>query len=61
MAKNQHVNDGDEFWFATTFYVEFFEMPEGYTGDQMIDVVPHATLNSKCYETKHFSDCFIEV
>ncbi len=35
------MKDGAEFGFGTTFLMEFFDMPEGYRGDDIIEIRSH--------------------
>jgi hypothetical protein len=34
------MRDGSEFRFATTFLIEFFEMPDGYTANDIQKITP---------------------
>ncbi len=35
------MHDGREFVFHTSFAMDFFEMPEGYAGSDIVRVIPH--------------------
>lgn len=35
------MRDGREFGFATTYLTEFFDMPEGYSGSDVVSIIPH--------------------
>jgi hypothetical protein len=54
------MNDGKEFWFGTPFNIEFFDMPEGYSADQMTEVIPHKSLSGPCFKDRPYFDCYVE-
>lgn len=55
------MNDGKEFWFGTPYHIEFFEMPEEYTADQITDVIPHRSLSGQPLRDKVFFDCYLDM
>jgi len=55
------MDDGNEFSFRTDFDMEFFEVPEGYTADQMKDVVPHKTVKGQLFENRPYFDCYLKL
>ena len=55
------MDDGKGFWFGTSYHIEFFEMPEGYTASQMIDVLPHKSLSGQYLRERPFFDCYLEM
>ena len=62
MAGTQFVAtmaDGKMFAFFTTGDRLFFEMPEGYTGKDIVSVHPHQTLPGKVYQMMPFFTCYV--
>ncbi|MGA2060275.1 MAG: hypothetical protein ABSG67_07315 [Thermoguttaceae bacterium] len=58
------MRDGKEFRFGTTFWVEFFNMPDGYTATDIMKIVP-AVRNEKprtdmIYRDKPFFTCYVD-
>lgn len=53
------MDDGKEFLFGSQFNIEFFEMPEGYSSERIIEIYPHKTPEGKCFREKPFFDCFV--
>jgi hypothetical protein len=58
------MRDGGEFRFGTTFLIEFFEMPEGYTANDIEKIIPAARGEKprieKIYRERPFFTCFID-
>jgi hypothetical protein len=58
------MNDGREFQFGTTFLMEFFEMPDGYTASDIKKIIPAAPLekrsSGKIYRERPFFTCYID-
>jgi hypothetical protein len=58
------MNDGKEFQFGTTFLMEFFEMPDGYTASDIQKIIPAAPLekrsSGKIYRERPFFTCYID-
>ena len=54
------MNDDTEHWFGSAFHVEFFEMPIGYSGDQLVEVFPHRQNEGKCYRDLPFFECALD-
>jgi hypothetical protein len=58
------MRDGAEFRFGTTFFDEFFEMPAGYTAQDIVTIQPavrgeHAR-QERVYREKAFFTCYVE-
>ena len=58
------MEDGREFCFGTTFLVDFFCMPEGYTAKNIKKITP-ALRNQprsfeRVYRERHFFECYID-
>jgi hypothetical protein len=41
------MRDGKYFSFGTTFTTEFFDMPEGYMPDDIVDIINHSYFSEK--------------
>lgn len=58
------MNDGKEFCFGTTFLVEFFCMPEGYTANNVDKITPAVRGKPRKYEQVYrerlFFECYID-
>jgi hypothetical protein len=58
------MNDGNEFCFGTTFNIEFFCMPEGYTYKNVVRVTPAVRAKQRkfehVYRERPFFECYIE-
>jgi hypothetical protein len=58
------MHDGAEFHFGTSFLMEFFEMPDGYTAKDIQKIIPAAPLEKrftgKIYRERPFFTCFID-
>jgi hypothetical protein len=58
------MRDGAEFRFGTTFLMEFFEMPDGYTANDIQRIVPAVRGETPRYEKIHrerpFFTCYID-
>jgi hypothetical protein len=48
------MRDGQEFAFGTTFLMEFFQMPDGYSGDDIVKIHSHAAGNPVHRERPYF-------
>ena len=57
------MSDGAEFRFGTTFLIEFFEMPEGYTANDIQKITPavrgDAPRIENIYRERPFFTCYI--
>jgi hypothetical protein len=53
--------DGQEFWFGTPVNSYFFEMPDGYSGSNLVDVTPHQNLTGKYVNGKTYFNCYLEM
>ncbi len=53
------MKDRREFAFGTTYLTEFFHMPDGYVGDDIVKIIPHkaetAFLRERPFFTCHVS------
>jgi hypothetical protein len=54
------MRDGREFAFATTYYNEFFTMPEGYTAEDLVSVRAHDRGNTQWYRERPFFTCYVD-
>jgi hypothetical protein len=58
------MDDGKEFCFGTTFAIEFFCMPEGYTSKNVVRIIPavrgEPRKYEKVYRERPFFECFID-
>jgi hypothetical protein len=54
------MQDGTEYSFGSGFEVEFFEMPTGYSGAQLTEVLPHREIPGHRYSALPFFDCFVD-
>jgi hypothetical protein len=53
--------DGTEAAFGASGYYElFYEMPDGYTGKDIVAVRPHETLPGKVWGDKPFFTCYVD-
>ena len=48
------MRDGREFAFGTTFLTEFFQMPDGYSGDDVTQIISHKTGDPVHRERPYF-------
>ncbi len=53
------MRDGREFAFGTTFLTEFFQMPEGYSGEDVERIISHKGGEPIHRERPYFT-CFVE-
>lgn len=53
------MRDGREFGFGTTFLMEFFHMPEGYSGQDIVSIVSHKRVDPIFRERPYFT-CYID-
>ena len=58
------MRDGREFRFGTSFLVEFFEMPDGYTAADIMKIVPalrgEKPRIERVYRERPFFTCFVD-
>ena len=55
------MDDGQKFDFFTDYDIGFFEMPEGYNGSRMVDVIPHDRRSDfNDLKGKPFFSCFLD-
>lgn len=54
------MDDGKEFSFGTTWATEFFDMPEGYSADRVVEIIPHRSETKPVYRDRPFFTCFVE-
>jgi len=54
------MDDDREFSFGTTFLMEFFNMPEGYSGNRISKIIPHRNETKPVYREKPFFTCFVD-
>jgi len=58
------MRDGAEYRFGTTFLIEFFEMPKGYTANDIQKIIPavrgEKPRTEKIYRERPFFTCFID-
>lgn len=56
------MKDGKQFAFGTDFYVSFFDMPENYQPDDIIEIINHSYIGKdnelKSYHTPDVYDVF---
>jgi len=48
------MRDGREFAFGTTFLTEFFQMPDGYSGDDIAQIISHKASDPFHRERPYF-------
>lgn len=53
------MKDGEEFGFGTTFLTEFFDMPEGYGGDDIVEIISHKHVEPVYRERAYFT-CYVK-
>ena len=56
------MDDGKEFFFATTYSREFFNMPEGYRARSIKKIIPHESRKATepIYRERPFFECFVD-
>lgn len=58
------MSDGSQHFFGTTWFNEFFHMPEGYTAKEIVKIHPHPMLAPKpegtIYRERPFFTCYID-
>jgi hypothetical protein len=54
------MRDGSKFSFGTTFLMEFFQMPSGYSGQEVVQVISHERTEGELYRERPFFTCFVE-
>jgi len=55
------MRDGNEFFFGTSFLTEFFQMPDGYSGDDVVRITPHAAGLGHTYRERPYFTCYVPV
>jgi hypothetical protein len=55
------MSDGTKHCFDCFDHVEFFEMPAGYTAEQLVDVFPHQVTEGKRYHELPFRGCALDI
>jgi len=59
-----YMSDTKEFRFGTTFLIEFFDMPTGYTANDIVKIVPAGrgedSRQEHIYREKPFFTCYVE-
>ena len=53
------MRDGAEFGFGTTFLMEFFDMPDGYSGDDIASVHPPRAQPGRTYRERPYFSCYV--
>ncbi len=59
-AFNGIMKDGREFSFGTALPTEFFHMPVGYSGSDIVQVVSHKRTEGEVYRERPFFTCFVK-
>lgn len=58
------MKDGNEFRFGTPLFTEFFAMPEGYSGDDIVKIIPAVRGQKprcdKIYYDRPFFKCYVD-
>lgn len=58
------MKDGAEFRFGTTFTIEFFDMPSGYSATDIVKIIPavrgEISRQEHIYREKPFFTCYVE-
>ncbi len=52
--------DGAKFFFSSTTHVEFFEVPNNYTLENIVTVYTHRISEAESFREKPYFDCFID-
>ena len=55
------MRDGKEFGFGTTFLMEFFDMPDGYSGEDIASVHPHRAGPGRTYRERPYFSCYVPI
>ena len=53
------MKDGTEFFFGTSFSNEFFQMPDGYVGDDITEIIPHGESAGALFRERPYFSCFV--
>lgn len=53
------LRDGHECAFGTSFLMEFFQMPEGYSGDDIVEIISHKAGQPLHRERPYFT-CYVD-
>jgi hypothetical protein len=54
------MRDDREFSFGTTYNIEFFHMPDGYSGNDVVRIIPHGKVDGPVYRERPWFACFVE-
>lgn len=54
------MNDGTEFSFGTAYRMEFFDIPDGFAWDRVVNIVPHRTETEPVYLARPYFERFID-
>jgi hypothetical protein len=55
------MRDGAEFSFGTSFLMEFFDMPDGYSGDDIASIHPHRAGSGRTYRERPYFCCYVRL
>jgi hypothetical protein len=55
------MRDGAEFGFGTSFLMEFFDMPDGYSGDDIVSVHQHRAGPGRTYRERPYFSCYVRL
>lgn len=53
------MKDGKRVAFGTTFFLDFFDMPDGYSGEDIVEIISHGS-GDPTYRERPFFRCFVE-
>ena len=53
------MRDGNEFGFGTAYSMDFFHMPEGYRGEDVVEIISHKRVDP-LYRERPFFTCWVE-
>lgn len=54
------MQDGCEFSFGTSWNIEFFHMPAGYTAHDVVRILPDEARGEPVYKDRPFFTCYLE-
>ena len=58
------MKDGTEFRFGTSFLIEFFDMPSGYSAADIVNIIPavrgEAARHERAYRERSFFTCYVD-
>ncbi|SMC35973.1 hypothetical protein [Papillibacter cinnamivorans] len=52
------MKDGKSFTFGTTFLTEFFDMPKGYSVDDIVEIINHSYISKTGEVKSYYADSF---